>query len=39
VVDADTFKPWQGIPNQRAYGIVAAQVQGVRLIDNARLKA
>lgn len=39
VVDADTFKPWQGIPNQRAYGIVAAQVQGVRLIDNARLMA
>ncbi len=39
VVDADTFEPWQGIPNQRAYGIVAAQVQGVRLIDNARLKA
>ena len=39
VVDADTFEPWQGIPNQRAYGIVAAQVQGVRLIDNARLMA
>ena len=39
VVDADTFEPWQGIPNQRAYGIVAAQVQGVRLIDNAQLMA
>lgn len=39
VVDADTFEPWQGTPTHRTYGIVAAQVQGVRLIDNARLMA
>ena len=39
VVDADTFEPWQGTPNHRAFGIVAAHVQGVRLIDNARLMA
>ena len=39
VVDAATFEPWQGIPSQRAYGIVAAHVQGVRLIDNVRLMA
>jgi pantoate--beta-alanine ligase len=37
VVDEATFEPWEGTPNQRTYGIVAAQVQGVRLIDNARL--
>lgn len=37
VVDEATFEPWEGTPNQRTYVIVAAQVQGVRLIDNARL--
>ena len=39
VLDALTFEPWSGGGQARPYVVVAAEVEGVRLIDNMPLKA
>ena len=40
VLDALTFEPWNGGGQEaRPYVVVAAEVEGVRLIDNMPLKA
>ena len=40
VLDALTFEPWSGGGQKaRPYVVVAAEVEGVRLIDNMPLKA
>ena len=38
VVDAKSFEPSRGARDQEAHVVVAAHVQGVRLIDNAPLR-
>jgi pantothenate synthetase len=39
VLDARTFTPWNGGQEARPYVVVAAEVEGVRLIDNMPLMA